>query len=93
MRFITPLRYPGGKAKLLPFFKELLIQNNLVGCRYVEPYAGGAGLALHLLQDQFVSHIYLNDISKPIYALWQSIINSTEDLCKKFSDTPVAMEQ
>lgn len=70
----------------------MFLQNDLVGCHYVEPYAGGAGLALLLLKNQLVSHIYLNDISKPIYALWHSIINSTDELCKKIEDSPVDMQ-
>ena len=44
----TPLRYPGGKAKFDPIIKQIIEQNNLKG-HYVEPYAGGAGVALDLL--------------------------------------------
>ncbi len=41
----TPLRYPGGKQKLAPFIREILKQNGIQG-HYVEPYAGGAGVAI-----------------------------------------------
>ena len=44
---ISPLRYPGGKTKLYSFVKELIKVNQ---CKtYIEPYAGGAGVALKLL--------------------------------------------
>ena len=46
---MTPLRYPGGKQRLSPFVCEIMEENNLVGGDYVEPYAGGAGVAINLL--------------------------------------------
>lgn len=93
MSFYTPLRYPGGKRKLLVFFEALLQANELRGCSYVEPYAGGAGLALSLLFRSWVSHLYLNDINRGIYAFWFSILYLTDELCKKINDTPVSMEE
>ena len=42
----TPLRYPGGKAKLADYVKALLKENRLLDGEYVEPYAGGAAIAL-----------------------------------------------
>lgn len=56
MRFISPLRYPGGKTKIAQYIKLLLEQNLLLDGHYVEPYAGGASVALDLL---------LNDTSTP----------------------------
>ncbi len=70
MRFYSPLRYPGGKGKLVPFLRALINENNLSGCVYLEPYAGGASAALALLMDGIVSQVYINDISYPIYAFW-----------------------
>jgi len=82
-QFKTPLRYPGGKQKLAPFVYELLVENNLVGGEYAEPYAGGAGVAIELLLNKQVSKIHLNDASRPIYAFWHSILNETEQFCRK----------
>ena len=48
MNLRTPLRYPGGKRKLADFMARLISSNGLNGCDYVEPYAGGAGLAIEL---------------------------------------------
>ena len=74
--------YPGGKSCLYPFFSRLFVENDLVGVDYVEPYAGGAGLALNLLFDNLVSNIYLNDYDSSIYAFWHSILERGEDFCK-----------
>lgn len=76
----TPLRYPGGKAKLKQYTKELIEKNNLRGCTYVEAFAGGAGLAMELLFNGTVERVILNDIDRSIYALWYSILNDTENL-------------
>jgi DNA adenine methylase len=89
----SPLRYPGGKGKLLSFTTKLIKQNNLMGCTYVEPFAGGANLALNLLVKGYVSNIVLNDFDRSIYALWYSILNHTEDFCKLILNTPITVEE
>lgn len=81
----TPLRYPGGKQRLAPFLLEILKRNNLIGCEYVEPYAGGAGAAIELLLDKQVSKIHLNDCSEPIYSFWKSILEMPEEFCRKIA--------
>src|SRR5258706_11442955 len=48
MPFYSPLRYPGGKRRLAPVLRRLLDENGLKNIDYVEPYAGGAGVALAL---------------------------------------------
>lgn len=89
----SPLRYPGGKAKLYPFFAELININHLFGSLYCEPYAGGAGLAFRLLSAGFVERICINDIDKSIYAFWKSALFSTEDFCRLINETPITIEE
>ena len=90
---ISPLRYPGGKSRLFPFFAKLIEKNNLLSSNYCEPYAGGAGLALKLLSAGFVRHITLNDIDPSIYAFWDSALNRPGDFCDLLEDTPVSIEE
>lgn len=40
-KFVSPLRYPGGKLKVVDYVKRLLEVNDLQGGTYIEPYAGG----------------------------------------------------
>lgn len=80
-QFKTPLRYPGGKQRLSPFICEILIANGITG-HYVEPYAGGAGVAIELLLTKKVKHIHLNDSDFGIYAFWYSILNYTKEFCR-----------
>lgn len=46
---LTPLRYPGGKTKFYTYVREIMSKNNLIGETYIEPFAGGSGLAIKLL--------------------------------------------
>lgn len=79
--FYSPLRYPGGKNCVFPFMATLISENHLVGCAYAEPFAGGAGLALHLLMAGVVSVIHLNDLDKSIYSFWEAVLKRTEEFC------------
>lgn len=91
MRFNTPLRYPGGKGKLTDFIKLVFEQNDLLGGHYVEPYAGGAGVALNLLLQDYASYIHLNDLNLSVYAFWYSVLNHPDELCKAIWDVKVTM--
>jgi DNA adenine methylase len=92
MDFYSPLRYPGGKGKIANFIKLLFEKNQLLDGYYVEPYAGGASVALALLFNEYVSTIIINDLDKSIYAFWHSVINQPDELCKLIYDTPVDVE-
>lgn len=89
----SPLRYPGGKQSLAPFFSELIELNNLEGGSYVEPFAGGAGAALNLLLSEKVYKVVLNDIDHHLSCFWKSILSETEAFVRKVTDTPVNMEE
>lgn len=75
--FYSPLRYPGGKGKLEPFMELLIRQTGHVGGTYVEPFAGGAGIALELLEKGIVNDIVINDLDKGIYSFWRAILTET----------------
>ena len=87
--FVTPLRYPGGKRKLFPFFCDLIEHNGLIGAHYVEPFAGGAGLALSLLISGYVEMIHLNDLDVAIYAFWKAMLEESEELCRRINEASV----
>ena len=42
---LTPLRYPGGKSVMTPFFVDLLNANSMKNMVYAESYAGEIGRA------------------------------------------------
>jgi len=86
--FYSPLRYPGGKNKLSKFISQVCIKNDIKG-EYIEPYAGGAAVALFLLMEGYVSSITINDFDRSIFALWYSILNYTDDFCRLIKKTKI----
>lgn len=92
-QFHTPLRYPGGKGKLTDYMKLVFEQNGLLDGEYAEPYAGGAGIALALLQHGYASRIHLNDLNPAVHAFWRAVLDEPEALCRKIRDVQVTMEE
>lgn len=78
MRFLSPLRYPGGKAKMAPFLERLIAAQPTTPSTYAEPFAGGAGAALHLLDSGIVERIALNDLNAGIASFWRAIFDETD---------------
>ena len=83
----TPLRYPGGKGKLAAYVKRIIRDNGLDDGEYIEPYAGGAAIALELLFQEYVSQIRINDVSHHVYSFWKSVLNDTDELCRRVKNT------
>ncbi|WP_165043370.1 DNA adenine methylase [Dysgonomonas sp. ZJ709] len=91
-KFYSPLRYPGGKNKLSAFIANICVENGING-HYVEPYSGGASVALFLLFEGFISKITINDKDRSIYAFWHSVLNKTEQLCRMIEETEITLEE
>lgn len=89
----SPLRYPGGKTKLVAYVLETLEINNLIGGTYVEPFAGGAGIAWYLLLNEKVKHVCINDLNTSIHAFWYCVLNHTQELSQLIMDTPVTIDE
>lgn len=88
----SPLRYPGGKNRLAPFIAKVCIDNRIAG-HYIEPYSGGAAVALFLLFEGFMDHVTINDSDRSIYAFWHSVLYQTEDLCELIQKVPVTIDE
>ena len=93
LHHFTPLRYPGGKAKLAPFVKALINENSLEDGVYLEPFAGGAGIAIQLLLQGYVSKIAINDLSLPIYAFWWAALHEPEKFIEAVNAIPLTIEE
>lgn len=88
----SPLRYPGGKNKISTFIAKICVDNDING-HYVEPYCGGAGVALFLLFEGYVGNITINDKDRSIYAFWHSVLNNTNKLCSMISATEISVDE
>ena len=72
---------------------RLLEENRLRDIEYVEPYAGSSAIALSLLFGEYASVVHINDLSRPVYAFWHTVINNTDDLCRRIQREKVTMKQ
>ncbi|WP_421801727.1 DNA adenine methylase [Flagellimonas sp.] len=86
----SPLRYPGGKNRLSPFIAKTCLDNGIYE-HYIEPYTGGAAVALFLLMEGYVNNIIINDKDKSIYAFWHSVLNDTDQLCQLIEDADLTL--
>jgi len=92
-RSISPLRYPGGKASIFSMTNDVIESHGYMGGQYVEPYAGGCGLALTLFFKGVVNELYLNDIDRSIWALWNAILNDANKLVNRITEIPIDMDE
>ena len=89
----SPLRYPGGKGSVYPFFEEVLKLNNLIGAKYYEPFAGGAGIGIALLSLGIISEVLLNDIDYHIYCFWLSLLKDNERFVEKIENVHLSIDE
>ena len=89
----SPLRYPGGKARLGPWIAWTMRENGLLGGTFSEVYAGGAGAAIYLLTNDYVSRIELNDLDPAIAAFWRSAVRRSRDFIERIGTVDVTLDE
>lgn len=89
----SPLRYPGGKTILYDKVKKILEENHLLECTYMEPFSGGAGLALKLLMNNDVKKIVINDFDFAIYSFWHNVLFNTDRFCEDIKNITVNLKE
>jgi DNA adenine methylase len=92
-RYLSPLRYPGGKGRLGPFIGRLIEAQPIHARRYVEPFAGGSGVGLRLLFGEYVEEIVLNDLNPGIAAFWRSVFFAPNDLVRLIRSVRPTIEE
>ncbi|WP_397303188.1 DNA adenine methylase [Nonlabens ulvanivorans] len=89
--YYSPLRYPGGKSKLAAFITKICQDNDLTES-YVEPYAGGASVALHLIINNIVNHVHINDADRSLFAFWHCLIHDSEKVLQSIESMQINMD-
>ncbi len=89
----SPLRYPGGKSSLAGLLTDVIDMNDLRGCVYFEPYAGGAGAALELLRNEAVSKVFINDADQRVSAFWNAVLKDSQAFVDKLMKVPLTIEE
>jgi DNA adenine methylase len=89
----SPLRYPGGKSALFGLVSATIRENGVSGGTYVEPYAGGAGIALGLLLTEQVERVVINDLDPAIHAFWVAATQHTDELVSMLSAVELSVRE
>lgn len=88
---LSPLRYPGAKRFLLPAIERHAASQPVQ--LFVEPFAGGASTALHLLGTGAVEHAIIADVDPLVAGFWQAAAFRTEELVDAVCAEPVTLER
>lgn len=90
---LSPLRYPGSKRRLAGYIKRALELNDLRPSLFVEPFAGGASVALQLLNDGVVDSIGLIELDPLVAAFWKTAFFDADWLVHKIQTVEVTLER
>ena len=89
---ISPLRYPGSKHRLVSYVLQALKLNNLNPQLYIEPFVGGASIALGLMQSEQVNKSILMDIDPWVASFWDVLFFDTDWLVEQIRNIPITLE-
>lgn len=79
MTSTSPLRYPGGKARFTDFISKAIANSHEPLTVFVEPFCGGAGGSIALLESGKVPAIALNDCDDLIAAFWMVVFGKSRN--------------
>lgn len=89
----SPLRYPGGKSALFGMVSAAVRANGASGGTYVEPYAGGAGIALGLLITEQVERVVVNDLDPAIHAFWTAVTQHSDAFMRRLATVELSVSE
>ena len=91
MPHLSPLRYPGGKSLLANFVADVL--SGLPDVKhYMEPFAGGAAVALRLLYEGHISSVTIGDSDPAVAAFWRCAVQRSAELIERVTECNVDIE-
>jgi DNA adenine methylase len=90
---LSPLRYPGGKRRLAPYVAEALRLNNLRPALYVEPFAGGASVAIQLLHEGLVERVALGEKDPMVAGFWKTLFTDHKRLIAELRKLEPTLER
>lgn len=83
-RFISPLTWPGGKAKQWKLIKSYFPKNTK-GMWYIEPFFAGGSVGLNALREKIFEEYRFNDIDQELIQFWNEMISmNTKNLKELF---------
>lgn len=88
---LSPLRYPGGKSKVIDQIYAYLDNERLD--TFVELFAGGASLGLSLLDAGKIKKLVLNDLDRGVSNFWEAVLSRTDELIDRIGSGKPTMSE
>ena len=87
-------RYPGGKKKLFEIVRaELLKQCSFEDLEYREPFWGGGGVGIRLIEKhKEIKKLWINDWDSALCCLWYCVLQYKKELIAKIKDFTPSVE-
>ncbi|MBW0159693.1 DNA adenine methylase [Sedimentimonas flavescens] len=94
-KYLSPLRYPGGKRKLVAHVAAALDRNGVPHFeRVIEPFTGGAAVSIALLEASIAEQAILNDLDPLVAAFWTVVFSDRRfELADRILDAKVTLAE
>ncbi|WP_128254782.1 DNA adenine methylase [Falsirhodobacter deserti] len=94
-KYLSPLRYPGGKRKLVTHVAAALDRNGTPKIdRIIEPFTGGAAMSIALLESGIAREAILNDLDPLVSAFWKVVFSDRHfELADRILDAKVTLDE
>lgn len=92
-RYLSPLRYPGGKSRMARYLAEMFInQPSVMDVEvFIEPFAGGAGVGLALVDSGVVDELWLMDLNPSLAAFWRTVLRDGDAFADRVETSEASM--
>jgi len=78
----SPLRYPGGKARVVKRIMPLIPKNR---SEYREPFLGGASVFIAFKKENPNVKCWINDLNRDVYSFWRTLQERPDELIESIS--------
>ena len=89
---LSPLRYVGSKRRLAGYIARTIEDNGLTPELFIEPFAGGASVALQLLMDGVVKNIGLADRDPLLAAFWKTVFFDSNWIIEQIENVDITLD-
>lgn len=94
--FVSPLRYPGGKRKLVGYIATEIADAVERPLLFIEPFAGGAAVSLNMLVQDRADYVVLADLDALVGNFWRVVFGSQhhfDELRRWIETTKVTLKE
>ena len=80
--------WAGGKSKMIKHYDKIL-PKPVIGVsieEYIEPFFGGGGMFVHMMNKYKPKRVYINDINKDVMSIYQCVKDNYEEFIERVEE-------